>query len=104
MKFKIFRELLIEQDFKEKYGIKETKSGLGFSETKNKWYGWSHRAICGFGIGDKLFDKNWTPDGSKPSFNNPVTDKLKFTERGAVTIKTLDQAKEAAENFSRYVS
>ena len=25
--------------------------GLGFSPKDNKWYGWSHRAICGFSIG-----------------------------------------------------
>jgi hypothetical protein len=31
-------------------------------------------------MGDKLFDKNWTPDGSKPSIDNPSTNKLKFTE------------------------
>ena len=26
---------------------------IGFSEREDKWYGWSHRAICGFGIGSK---------------------------------------------------
>lgn len=26
----------------------------GFSEKNQKWYGWSHRAICGFGIGDEV--------------------------------------------------
>ncbi len=25
---------------------------IGFCEAKQKWYGWSHRAIFGFGIGD----------------------------------------------------
>lgn len=25
--------------------------GVGFSPKDGKWYGWSHRAICGFGIG-----------------------------------------------------
>ncbi len=27
---------------------------IGFSETEQKWYGWSHRAIYGFGIGSKV--------------------------------------------------
>jgi hypothetical protein len=27
---------------------------IGFSEKNQKWYGWSHRAICGFGVGDKI--------------------------------------------------
>lgn len=28
---------------------------VGFSERDSKWYGWSHRAICGFAVGDKKF-------------------------------------------------
>ena len=27
---------------------------IGFSEKDNKWYGWSHRAIYGFGIGSTV--------------------------------------------------
>ena len=27
---------------------------IGFSEKEQKWYGWSHRAIYGFGIGSKV--------------------------------------------------
>jgi len=27
---------------------------IGFSEKEQKWYGWSHRAIYGFGIGDEV--------------------------------------------------
>jgi len=27
---------------------------IGFSEKEQKWYGWSHRAIFGFGIGSKV--------------------------------------------------
>lgn len=41
------------------FGIKPEKAdpfhsicSIGFCEDKQKWYGWSHRAICGFGIGD----------------------------------------------------
>lgn len=29
----------------------ELTHGVGFSPTEKKWYGWSHRAIYGFGIG-----------------------------------------------------
>lgn len=42
-----------------KRGIKPEKANpnhnvcsIGFSEHRQKWYGWSHRAICGFGVGD----------------------------------------------------
>jgi len=27
---------------------------IGFNPNENKWYGWSHRAIYGFGIGSKI--------------------------------------------------
>jgi hypothetical protein len=34
-----FKDFLVEQDFKEKYKIKQTSAGLGFSEENQKWYG-----------------------------------------------------------------
>ena len=30
---------------------KEKTCSIGYCKKKRKWYGWSHRAICGFGIG-----------------------------------------------------
>lgn len=27
---------------------------IGFSVEENKWYGWSHRALFGFGVGDEV--------------------------------------------------
>lgn len=27
---------------------------IGFNREEQKWYGWSHRAMCGFGIGSKV--------------------------------------------------
>lgn len=41
-------------------GIKEFRSmggkiaSIGFSSIQNKWYGWSHRAIYGFGVGSEV--------------------------------------------------
>lgn len=32
----------------------DTVASIGFCEQDQKWYGWSHRAICGFGIGSKV--------------------------------------------------
>jgi len=44
-----------------KRGIKPEKSdpshnvcSIGFCEKEQKWYGWSHRAIYGFGVGSKV--------------------------------------------------
>lgn len=38
-------------------------SSIGFCEKENKWYGWSHRAIFGFGIGSTVKKGNcaYTP-------------------------------------------
>lgn len=43
------------------YGIKPEKAhpghgvcSIGFSEKEQKWYGWSHRGIYGFGIGSTV--------------------------------------------------
>jgi hypothetical protein len=56
--------------FFEKRGIKpELRTStsqccsIGFCEAENKWYGWSHRAIYGFGIGStvKLGDCAFNP-------------------------------------------
>lgn len=39
-------------NFLLKRGITEQiQLGLGFNPLEQKWYGWSHRAICGFGVG-----------------------------------------------------
>ena len=43
------------------WGIKPEKANpshcvcsIGFCEKEQKWYGWSHRAMCGFGIGSEV--------------------------------------------------
>ncbi len=48
-----------------KRGIKPEKinpdhkvCSIGFSESQQKWFGWSHRAISGFGIGDSVSNEN----------------------------------------------
>ena len=74
---------------------------VGFDVVKMEWYGWSHRAMVGFGIGDKIFDVDWKP---KKSTTEEEMDKIKFIERGGRTIKTLAQAKKAALAFADYVS
>jgi len=29
-------------------------ASVGFAPKKERWYGWSHRAICSFGVGDEI--------------------------------------------------
>jgi len=52
---------------------------IGWSEKKQKWFGWSHRATSSYGIGDKSFD-------------------------GRHEIQTLEQAKVSASAFAEDVS
>lgn len=64
------------QKFFDKHGIEPEKidhshnvDSIGWSEKEQKFYGWSHRAIYGFGIGSKsgkgkvgyqtLIDRGW---------------------------------------------
>ena len=35
-------------------------ASIGFCPSENKWYGWSHRAICGFTIGDEVKEGDLT--------------------------------------------
>lgn len=81
-------------DMLKEKGIKPEKAkpdhsvcSIGFSEKDKKFYGWSHRAIKGFGIGD--YAETCTPYDSKKS------DKK---------IKTLEEAKQAAIDFAESVS
>lgn len=38
----------------EKAHPNDSVCSIGFCEKENKWYGWSHRARYGFGIGDEV--------------------------------------------------
>ena len=83
----------------KKRGIRPEKASpdhnvcsIGFCEERKKWAGWSHRAICYFGIGDKVFEECYGDDSTP------------FTQHGEITIETLGQAKLAAKNFAGAVS
>ena len=65
---------------------------IGYNPDKKKWFGWSHRAICGFGIGDYIFEEEYGDE------------KTLFTKHGSEIAKTLKDAKKAASNFAKSVS
>jgi hypothetical protein len=89
--------LVVKRGIAPEYRTSHSQTcSIGYSAKDKKWYGWSHRGICGFGIGDKLFDPEWGDDAA--------TDTMPFVERGSVTIETMDQAKQAAANFAEYVN
>jgi hypothetical protein len=63
---------------------------IGFCPDDGKWYGWSHRAIVGFRIGDRLFEQDY------PEANDDTL----FTEYGDKVIVNRKEAKQAAINFA----
>lgn len=78
-----------------KFGITEklqankknaTMTTLGFNPDKNKWYGWSHRALAGFGVGH-VVKKGDCLEKIKPGFK----------------CKTLADAKKVAADFAESV-
>ncbi len=85
--------------FKEKHGIASQKRtshssvhSIGFSEKEQKWYGWSHRAVVGFKVGDKIFE---------PGFGD---DSTLYVKHGEKPIKNMKDAEKSARNFAEYVS
>ncbi len=87
----MFLELLNETkhtEYLEKHGIKTEGTGLGFSEEEQKYFGWSHRGICGFSISDVVKEGDVTAGELEVGFK----------------AKTLEDAKKMAKAFAESVS
>lgn len=90
------KEIDLFVEFLMKHGIEKLqchdKSGntasIGFGSKENKWYGWSHRAVYGFGIGSIV---------KKGCCGYEA-------ERGEWTAETLDDAKQMACDFAESIS
>lgn len=67
-----------------------------------KWYGWSHRAIVGFTIGDMLFEEDCLNPESPKHIEG--ADDMPYVKLGHTKIETEEQARQAAMNFANYVS
>ena len=65
---------------------------IGFNESEQRWYGYSHRAIVGFGIGDRIYEEDYGDDNTS------------YVKHGEKVIKTLDDAKLSAIRFAEHVS
>jgi hypothetical protein len=84
----------------EKFGIKEFEKtdpshcvcSIGLNPDTETWYGWSHRAICGYSINDMIFEENFGDD------------KTPYKKHGTIKIENMQQAKQAASNFAASVS
>jgi hypothetical protein len=89
------RRLVVKRGIKPQLRTEDSGvCSIGFCERENKWYGWSHRGICGFSIGDKLFEE----------FFEGADDHTPFVAHGRKTIETLDEARQAASNFAEHIS
>lgn len=101
-----------------------------FKEDIEGYYGYTHRGGCLFKIGDRLFDSNFIPkkeDYNKTSWDfftkkyqdllneyegfdkedlekDGISSVIPFSMRGSKEIETLEEAKQAAYNFSIYLS
>lgn len=56
---------------------------IGYSAKDKKWYGWSHRSIYGFKVGDRGYEENGA---------------------GKEIIKTIEEARQSAVNYAECVS
>ena len=86
---KTARDLVVKRGIKpEKSDPRNCVCSIGFCQKQQKYFGWSHRAIFGFGIGStvKEGDCGYVP------------------EKGEWTAKTLDDAKQMAIDFAQGVS
>ena len=64
----------------------------GWSEKDKKFYGWSHRAMCGFGLDDCIFEEDYGDDSTL------------FTKHGRYIINSFEDAKKSAMAFASSVS
>ena len=72
----------------ERQSASSSVDSFGKSEANGRWYGWSHRAIASFTIGDVIKPTTSGYDHLKKPF----------------TIKSEEQAKDVAKTFARSVS
>ncbi len=88
----------------EKRTDTSTVCSIGFNSAEQKWYGWSHRAIGGYGIGDVL------EEGSIPTENGWTEEHLAAHPEDNTSIpvgfvvETLEDAKKVAVAFAENVS
>jgi len=94
-----------------KKGIKPEKAqadhcvcSIGFSEADQKWYGWSHRAIYGFGVGDTVKEGDCcASSGWIPEYLAEHPDEDRSLPVG-FTAKSLSDARRMAVAFAESVS
>lgn len=75
-----------------------TVASIGFNPATEKWFGWSHRAIYGYGVGDVV------ESGTVPVNDFENDGECYYDVKPGMRIETLDDAKRVAKAFARAVS
>ena len=101
----MFMCVLSDRGIKPELADKDHKvCSVGFSERDQKWYGWSHRAICGFKIGDVVKDGDCcASSGFTEEYLKEHPEENKSLPIG-FTAKTLDDCRRMAVAFAESVS
>jgi hypothetical protein len=88
----------ITEQIQDGYGKSKTCC-IGFNPIEQKWYGWSHRAIFGFGIGDecKQGDCGFQPK-NKEEFAESCLRFWGDTDMNGDTYKTNQSVREEVQN------
>jgi hypothetical protein len=88
----------------EKISQECNEASIGFSETEQKWYGWSHRGVCGFGVGDVV------EDGDVAATSGWIDEYLEQHPEADLSLpigfeaKTIDDAKKIAIAYASAIS
>lgn len=91
--------------FQDWLHIKTEKDGFyGKSEANGKWYGWSHRAVYGFGIGDEVKGDSLGKKVEYPKLPDGDYDWDNGNYEPDFTISSEDQARQVAYQFARNVA
>ncbi len=102
---KLAHRLLVKRGIKPELARpKKTICTIGFCEKEQKWYGWSHRGMCGFGIGDVVQEGDII--AYDPMYNLLVTglDEADDSYPIDTVALTLDDCKKMAIVFADSVS
>jgi hypothetical protein len=88
----------------EKRNPSHDASSIGKSAADGKWYGWSHRAVYGFGVGDKITGDSGGKKVEYPKLPDGTPDWDNGKYEPDFTIKTDAHAKQVAVTFADSVS
>lgn len=99
--YEYFEKLFIKRGIIPQKASQDDKTcSIGYSPTEQKWYGWSHRAMCGFSVGDVVKEGDCTnSSGYTEEYLRDHPGKNKALPVG-FTAKTLTDAKTMAIAFA----